>query len=737
MTAYAGLDFAALFARMPSLYLVIAPDLTIAAATDAHCRATNTVREGILGRYLFDVFPQNPDEPNAGSESSLKASLERVLQTGRPDAMAVLKYDVVRPAEEGGGFDERYWSILNTPIHDDAGKVVWILNSVDDVTHIVRLRAEGAARDSFAREQQSLIDQLRATNEELARQVEENARLEVARRQEAQAKRAAEFSKHQLELAVAETTRNLEGANEEMRRSAEILMRTIESVAEPMLVADGSGDIIMANAAAQELFGERGKILDLSKAYHLFNADGVTPLANSDGPLSRALRGKTVEGFEFIRRPLSGGKDTHFIAGSRPIRDPSGRLTGAVAVYRDVTQMRATELQLRQAQKMEAVGQLTGGIAHDFNNILTVIIGLTAVLADELANRPELAETTGMVLEAAERGAQMVGNLLAFARKQPLEPAAIDVNDLVGKASKLLQPTLGEQVEIAIALTRDAWPALVDPSQLTNAVFNLAINARDAMPEGGKLTMETANVTLDANYTAAHEDVEPGRYVMVAISDTGSGIPAAHLTRVFDPFFTTKKSGSGSGLGLSMVYGFVKQSGGHIKIYSEEGYGTTIKMYLPRAEEVAARGALEPAAKQVPGGHETIVVVEDDALVRSYVAAQLKTLGYNIVAFGTAADALAYVNSGRGFDLLFTDVILAGGLNGRELAERVMEDRPETKVLYTSGYAENAMLHQGRLDPGVHLLPKPYQKADLARAVRAALDGFPRREHITRRSVAR
>jgi PAS domain S-box-containing protein len=388
---------------------------------------------------------------------------------------------------------------------------------------------------------------------------------------------------------------------------------------------------------------------------------------------------------------------------------------------RDLTQKIATEEQLRHAQKMESVGQLTGGIAHDFNNMLTVITGTIDILAEAVADKPQLAAIAKLISEAADRGAELTAHLLAFARKQPLQPREIDVNILLVESAKLMWPTLGEQIEIEPMLADDVWPALVDPNQLTSALLNLAINARDAMPNGGKLMLETKNVVLDQSFAKMSSDAKPGSYVMIAVSDTGSGIPEAIRERVFEPFFSTKGVGKGSGLGLSMVYGFVKQSGGHIRLYSEEGHGTTVKLYLPRASKVSGQVEEASPASRIEGGDETILVVEDDALVRTYVDAQLRSLGYRTLTAANATEALATADSGAAFDLLFTDVIMPGPLNGRQLAEEMSKRRSPLKVLFTSGYAENAMIHQGRLDPGVLLLTKPYRKLDLAQMVRLAL----------------
>jgi signal transduction histidine kinase/ActR/RegA family two-component response regulator len=389
---------------------------------------------------------------------------------------------------------------------------------------------------------------------------------------------------------------------------------------------------------------------------------------------------------------------------------------------RDLTEKRAAEEQLRQALKMEAVGQLTGGIAHDFNNILTVITCSIEILEESVADKPELLGIAKLIGEAADRGADLTGHMLAFARKQPLQPRETDINALIVESGKLLRPTLGEHIEIESALEEAAWLALVDPTQLTTALLNLAVNARDAMPNGGKLTLETGNVIFDEDYATANGEIKPGRYVMVAVSDTGIGIPAAVRDRVFEPFFTTKEAGKGTGLGLSMVYGFVKQSGGHIKIYSEEGHGTTIKIYLPQAGAQATKNAATSPASQIQGGTEMILVVEDDALVRTSVIKQLHSLGYRTVSAANAAEALLIVDGGAAFDLLFTDVIMPGAMNGRQLADETAKRRPGVKVLYTSGYTEDAVIHHGRLDPGVLLLGKPYRKSDLARMLRAALN---------------
>ncbi|HJR23570.1 MAG TPA: PAS domain S-box protein [Dongiaceae bacterium] len=387
---------------------------------------------------------------------------------------------------------------------------------------------------------------------------------------------------------------------------------------------------------------------------------------------------------------------------------------------RDVTAQRDAESRLHQAQKMDAVGQLTGGVAHDFNNLLTVIIG--ALDLDPQRIPGEMRPAIEQALRAAERGAALTHRLLAFSRQQMLVTRSVDFNRLVGDMDELLRRTLGEHVEIELRLASDLWPALADSGQVENSLLNLAINARDAMPEGGKLTIETGNVHLDDDYASNNAEVAPGDYVMMAVTDTGTGMPDDVLAHVFEPFFTTKEVGKGTGLGLSMIYGFAKQSGGHAKIYSEVGHGTTVRLYLPRltTESKPEAAAAAPPRK---GGGETILVVEDNPDVRRLVVRQLRDLGYEVIEAANGPQALQILDGGGSIDLLFTDVVMPGGMTGRQLAEAAKTRRPDLKTLFTSGYTEDSILRLGKLDPGVRLLSKPYRKHELATRVREALDG--------------
>ena len=380
---------------------------------------------------------------------------------------------------------------------------------------------------------------------------------------------------------------------------------------------------------------------------------------------------------------------------------------------------------LRQSQKMETVGQLTGGVAHDFNNLLQIIAGnldmLLRTLPEDAARHRRAAESA---MSGAKRAATLTERLLAFSRRQPLAPKPLNANRLIAGMSELLHRSLGETVEVEVVLSPSLWRVEIDPNALENAILNLAVNARDAMPDGGKLTIETANTHLDRAYVAQNPELSTGQYVAISVSDTGHGMAPGVVERVFEPFFTTKEVGKGTGLGLSMVYGFVKQSGGHVKLYSEPGQGTTVRLYLPRlmASEIEEVEAAPPPAPE-RARQETILLCEDDPEVRAFSAEVLRELGYTVREAVDGPSALRLLEREQGrVDLLFTDVVLPGGMTGSVLAEQARRKRPGVKVLFTTGYARNAIVHHGRLDPGVELITKPFSYADLAGRIRDLLD---------------
>ncbi|WP_375791344.1 PAS domain S-box protein [Bradyrhizobium sp. vgs-9] len=409
------------------------------------------------------------------------------------------------------------------------------------------------------------------------------------------------------------------------------------------------------------------------------------------------------------------------------IRDDDGKLVGFAKVTRDITERREAEAALQAAQatmirsqKLEAIGQLTGGVAHDFNNLLQVISGNLQLLRKDIAGNARAEMRVQNALGGVARGSKLASQLLAFARRQPLEPRVVNAGRLITNMDEMLRRALGGEIEVETVVAGGLWNSLIDPDQLENAVLNLAINARDAMNGEGRLTIEASNAFLDDEYVRQHDELSAGQYVMIAVTDTGTGIPPDILERVYEPFFTTKAEDKGTGLGLAMVYGFLKQSGGHVKIYSEVGAGTTVKLYFPR--EMASEDTLVGAPTgEVQGGEETVLVVEDDDEVREVAVSMLTELGYRVVKARDAASALVVVDSGIPIDLIFTDVMMPGSLRSPDFARKAKERLPNVAVLFTSGYTQNAIVHGGRLDPGVELLAKPYTREALARKIRHLL----------------
>jgi len=450
------------------------------------------------------------------------------------------------------------------------------------------------------------------------------------------------------------------------------------------------------------------------------------------GARERAIRDSTGLETEF-RTVSPSGERRWILTRGRIVHGEDGSAQSLAGVSLDITarmtalaERQAVEEQLRQAQKVEAIGQLTGGIAHDFNNLLGVIIGNLDLLLDTLRSAPDQAQLGQEALEAALRGAELTKRLLAFARQQPLETRMIDLNERLPGMAALLQRTLGEGIDVRTSLARGLWLARADPSQVEDALLNLAINARDAMPDGGELTIESANVVLDEDFAAKHLEVAPGEYVMLSVTDTGAGMPAEVVARATEPFYTTKPPGKGTGLGLSMIYGFAKQSRGHLSIYSEPGVGTTIRLYLPRARDEDApkevAGARAPG--EPPQGVESILVVDDNPQLRQVAARRLTALGYRCVEADNGPEALAILERGERFDLLFTDVGLPEGLTGFELAELAKQRQPWLRVLFTSGYAK-AQSRLGEDQPAFQqMLRKPYRGDELATKVRDTLDSM-------------
>lgn len=541
--------------------------------------------------------------------------------------------------------------------------------------------------------------------------------VEIFRTETSERRKAEEA----LRRAHDDLERRVKERTQELSVSEERLRGVMDNVTDGIITIDKNAIIGTANLAAQRIFGYSAEELTGKNANILMlERDG----SRHDGFIANDLPNDQIKIRGINAREVAGRhKDGTAFSLELAISEMS--LNGEqtyVAVVRDITERKEAERTLQQAQKMEAVGQLTGGIAHDFNNLLTIILGNAETLTEALAERPELKRLAEMSGIAAQRGADLTRSLLAFSRKQVLEPKVTDVNQLVSRMEELLRRTLGEHVEINLVTHGGLWHTTVDPAQLEAAILNLAVNARDAMPMGGKLTIETKNAELDHDYARHNEGATPGPYVMVAVADTGTGMTPEVMARAFDPFFTTKEVGKGTGLGLSMVYGFAKQSHGHIKIYSEVGHGTIIKLYLPRSVEADKPSIASGALTEARGGGETILMVEDDDMVRAHVEDQIKSLGYRVMSARNGLEAMDILCQDQPIDLLFTDVVMPGGVNGPQLAVKARGLRPTIRVLYTSGYTENAVVHQEKLGPTFELLAKPYQRHDLAAKLRKILD---------------
>jgi PAS domain S-box-containing protein len=514
-------------------------------------------------------------------------------------------------------------------------------------------------------------------------------------------------------------------AEQEIRETAARLKALVETAVDGVIMIDGNGRVLMFNPACEKLFGyEAEEVIGQNVSMLMprpYREENDTYLSNFHQTgekkiigIGREVTGQRKDGSTFPM-DISVGEATH--------GDGESIFVG---IIHDLTERKQTEAQLMQAQKMETVGQLSGGIAHDFNNLLTVVVGNAEVLSESLRARPDLQHLADSIVAAGERGAELTQRLLAFSRRQTLQPAGIDCNALVRGMEKLLRRMLPEAISVRTILDADVRTAYADPGQLENAILNLAINARDAMSDGGALTITTANVPLDERYRDLHPEVNPGEYVMVSVTDDGSGMPKEVLDHVFEPFFTTKEVGKGSGLGLSMVYGFVKQSNGHVAIYSEPALGTTVRIYLPAVATSADKSpTLVPVETVAETGKESVLVAEDDPFVRSYAVTCLSSLGYRVIEAIDGREALHKLTEGAEADILFTDVVMPGGINGWELAERARQIRPGLKVLLTSGYALETLAERGRLPKGAVILNKPYRKAELARRLREALTVSP------------
>jgi PAS domain S-box-containing protein len=523
--------------------------------------------------------------------------------------------------------------------------------------------------------------------------------------------RLAEGVARQIEVALTRI------GVEQSRRQ---LAAAIEQSAESVIITDADANIVYVNPAFEAITG-------YSRAEALGQNPRFLHSGRQDAEFYRQMWSVLTAGQVWRGRMVNRRKDGSLYtedATISPVRDERGTVVNYVGVKRDITRELALEEQFLRAQKMEAVGRLTAGIAHDFNNLLTAINGFAELLAIALPTDHPAHHMAVKIQGAGKRAADLVSQLLAFSRKQMIQPQVLDLNEVVSSMDAMLQRIIGEDIELVSSPGSGLWPVSVDRTQIEQVIVNLAVNARDAMPHGGRLTIETGNVTLDSAYVARHLGAEVGDHVMLAITDTGIGMSAEVQARIFEPYFTTKEAGKGTGLGLAAVYGIVKQNRGNIWVYSEEGQGSTFKIYLPRVAQAAAQSSRPPAQTyNVPTGNETILLAEDSDVVRDLAVNVLRRQGYHVIEARDGSHALQAAADHDGpIHLLITDVVMPG-MSGRALADRLLEQHPTMKVLFMSGYTENAIVHHGVLDPGMALLEKPFTPPALARRVRRILDG--------------
>jgi PAS domain S-box-containing protein len=536
-------------------------------------------------------------------------------------------------------------------------------------------------------------------------------------------------------VAEADERKRRRHAEEDLYKEQRFLRAVLENIEAGIVACGESGILTLFNRAARELHGLPLEPLPPERwadHYGLYESDGKTPMSQGDLPLFRALRGEPVRNIEMTIIPKRG-KPRTLLASGQPVTDAVGHRIGAVVALHDITERKSLEEQLRQSQKMEAIGRLAGGVAHDFNNLLAVILGYSEMELSALGPDNPKRGRIEQIHRSAERATTLTRQLLTFSRKQILNPRVLNVDSLVVEMKKMLRRLIGEDVELITRTDPNLRPIKADAGQIEQIVMNLAVNARDAMPSGGTITIETANVELDDEFARAHDGVRPGPYVLLAVSDTGTGMTPDVQAKIFEPFFTTKEEGKGTGLGLSTVYGIVAQSGGLITVNSNPGEGTRFESYFPQVEDSAAADAGARQHESVlPIGTETILVVEDEPMIREMLCETLREIGYVVLEAGEVVEATERCREHAGpIHLLISDVVLPG-IGGRELAQRLSSTRPEMKVLFMSGYTDDMVIRQGVLSAGVRFLQKPFTLVGMARAVRDTLNGTNDDVEITR-----
>jgi PAS domain S-box-containing protein len=683
------LAYRSVFESSPGNYLLLSPDLTIVGVTDAYLRTTMTRRDDILGRALFDVFPDNPNDPDASGVRNLKASLSRVLEQKRPDRMALQKYDIRRPESEGDGFEERYWSPLNTPVLDSSGEVRYIIHWVEDVTAFIRLKQE---------------------------MEQDQASTGVALTSGAGRMQADAF----LQIEAVETTRKLTESERRYRFLA-------DAVPQLVWTADPGGKLDYVNArwtaftglAREQLLGEGWQ-----SVVHPEDRERIA------GAWTAAVE-RTTERFQEEHRLRHHDGVWHFVLTTAvPYPDGNREIAKWFGTTTDIHDRVTAEEQMRQAQRLHAVGKLAGGMAHEVNNMMSAVLGFgELVLGGMMPGDPNRRDVEEMV-KAGKRAAEVTQQLLAFSRQQVLKPVVMDLNDVVGDLVPALERLLSADRRLEVVASRRAVLVRADRGQMEQVLINLVSNARDATPASGLVMITVDTTMVDEGLLARQQETEvpTGRYARITVSDNGVGMSPEIAARAFEPFFTTKVVGRGTGLGLSMVYGIVKQSGGFLGMESTPDHGTSFSVHLPLVDAEITEPIVSPMAPQ--GRGETILVVEDEPVVRSLVLRILEAYGYRVYQAPTGAAALEFLSKpGTEVDLVVSDIVMPR-MSGRELGEKLKDQFPGLPVLYMSGYSGTEIRQHGLIDEGAPFLQKPITPDALAIAVRSELDRMERAHRL-------
>jgi two-component system, cell cycle sensor histidine kinase and response regulator CckA len=676
-------EYRAVFDSAPGNFLLLDPALTIVGVTDAYCAATMTVRDQILGRHIFDVFPDNPSDPAATGVRNLRASLDRVLEYRKANRMPLQRYDIRRPASEGGGFEERYWSPLNCPVLGPDGSLRHIIHAVEDVTEVAQLK----------------------------RKLQEDETLRAELRQ----------SENQIEAEMSLRVEAVE-ANKRLGESERRYRFLADAVPQLVWTADATGAATYFNGRWVEFTGMTLDQLRGGGWWSAIHPEDVEPTVRA---WEQALReGADRYQVEHRLRRHDGTYRRMFTV-AQPYRGPDRTVLHWFGSTTDIHDRAVAEEQLRQAQRLQAVGKLAGGMAHEVNNMMTGVIGFSEFVLRTFSEDDPRRGDIQEIIRAGTRASDVTRQLLAFTRQQLLHPEVLDVNSVVTGVEKMLRRSLGEDHLLELALAPEAGEIRADRGQLEQVLLNLTLNARDAMHAHGRVIVATGRATLDEVYAQSHGGigVPPGEYVFLSVGDTGTGMAPEVQARIFEPFFTTKPVGHGTGLGLSTVYGIVKQSDGFIWCYSEPGHGSTFKVYLPLANARSVPSAPAASPSELRGGTETILVVEDEDVVRALACRGLREQGYTVIEARHGREALDRVEQNRhAIDLIISDVVMPG-LGGRELGSRLAVLQPDLPVLFMSGYTGDDVIQRGLLEPGVPFQQKPFTPEGLARKVREMLDG--------------